>query len=281
MTTATDKPRIVQMDSDSYHADSSAWSRSMLMDFRERRSICYARHVLGTAPAEKPSKAMDVGDLAHAALLEPHRLDTDYVVYPKELLAKNGAVSTNAAKEFRDSHNAAGHVVVKQEDFDVVAKMVQSVKSKFGHWLKEGGLVENAIYWTDEMSGIPCKIRPDFLVKTYVPVVLDIKSTGDVSPDQFRRRVESLGHWLQDAHYSAGVRELYGADPVFVFIVVESSWPYQCAAYELTRDDKRLSEEVRRELLTEIGCCYESGIWADEWEGIVNPLKLHPKTYER
>lgn len=263
-----------------YHADKTAWSKSMLWDFVCRRSKCYATHFLGLAPPETSKRCFDLGDLAHAAILEPHRLESDYIAYPASLLAKNGAVSTNAAKEFRDSHEAAGRVVMKQEDFDIVAKMVESVRAKLGQWLKAPAKIEHAIYWTDGNSGLRCRCRPDFLVES-VPIILDVKTTDDVTPAIFKRRVETLGYWLQDVHYSAGIGALLAVEPMFLFVVVESEWPHQCAAFELSQSDKFAGREYHTKLLDDVAECMETGDWSDSWEEQIIPLYLNDWTFKR
>lgn len=275
MSIITDTKYCREMDADSYHQDKTAWSKSMLMDFRERRSTCYARHILGTAPPEKTTRVMDLGDLAHAALLEPHRLATDYVAVPDELLATNGAMSTKDAKAFKATNEALGITVLKSNDFDAVTEMVKSVQAKLGPWLTAPAKIEHAIYWTDESTGIRCKCRPDFLVvNDKACVVLDVKTTSDVSPGEFQRRVESMAYWLQDAHYSAGVRAVFGKEPLFLFLAVETTWPFACAVYEISQMDREDAFEAHRQLLIDVGACQESGIWEDEWATKVTTLTL-------
>lgn len=263
------------MNASEYHQDKSAWSKSMLMDFRERRSTCYARHILGTAPPDKATRQMDLGDLAHAALLEPHRLKTDYVAIPKDLLASNGALSTKAAKDFKASNEAQGITVLKADEFSAVEQMVKSVRAKIGRWLDVPAKIEHALYWEDDLTGIRCKCRPDFLVvKPTSCVVLDVKTTADASPFEFQKRVEQHGYWLQDAHYSAGVKAVFGRDPLFLFVVVETVWPFQCAVYELSTPDKANARDVRTQLLIDVGACQESGDWDDDWANQITTLNL-------
>lgn len=280
MNSVVQGPSCKPMPAEEYHADKSAWSKGMLLDFRKRRSLCYRRHVLCDAPEKPPSREMDLGELAHAALLEPHRLTREYIAYPQGILASNGAVSTKAAKEFRDAHRAAGHVVLKAEDFDAVAEMVESVQTSIGKWLTSSAMVEHALYWQDEATGLSCKCRPDLLVVTSKhAVILDVKTTGDVNPHEFQRRMESMGYWLQDAHYSAGVRALCHKEPLFLFVVVENAWPFQCAVYELSKHDKAKSYDCHRETLTAVAGCLRSGDWSDSWQGVVNIVNLREWVY--
>jgi hypothetical protein len=268
------------MPADEYHADKSAWSRTMIADFRKRRSVCYARHILGTAPEDRSNHKIDLGDLAHVALLEPHRLETDYVCYPPEILAKNGAVSTNEAKAFRAKHEATGKTVMKIDDFLVVAAMIKSVKAKCGELITPDARIEHAIYWQDE-SGLMCRCRPDVLVvRPDFALAIDIKSTADVTPEEFKRRIEGNGYLLQDSHYSEGIRRTFKVEPRFLFAAVETEWPHACAIYEIRQDDRATGWATRRETMRQIATCVETGDWSDSWEQTVNIVSLSKRALE-
>lgn len=272
---------IGPMPAEEYHADHSAVSKSMLWKFRRRVSAYHREFVLGEKPPFAATRAMNLGDLTHAALLEPYRLATDYVAYPDHVLGTNGAASTKAAKEFRDEHESAGRVVLKAEDFAAASAMVESVRTAIGPWLDVPAKIEHALYWVDSASGVRCKCRPDWLVLNEgAAFVLDVKTTTDVSPDEFRRKVETFGYWLQDAHYSAGVRALTGIDPTFLFVVVETEWPWQCAVYRIDDNARAKGEIVYRDLLAQLAERHRDGNWKDEWEGVVNSLDLRPWAYE-
>lgn len=273
-------PICKPMPAEVYHADKTAWSKGMLMDFRSRRSVCRDRHILRTAPEKQSTRSMDIGDVAHVALLEPHKLSTHYVTIPQEILASNGAISTKEAKAFKAEHEAAGRVVLKTSEYAIIQAMVKNVQSKLGKWLTAPAKVEHSLYWTDETTELRCKCRPDFLVvNNNACVILDIKTTADVSPGEFSRRCESMGYWLQDAHYSAGVRSVFKIDPLFLFVAVETEWPYQCAVYELSPSDKSEAHEARNKLLCDVATCYETGNWEDEWTQQVTTLNLRKYIY--
>lgn len=269
------------MPAEQYHSDKSAWSKGMLMDFRERRSVCHARHILGTAPEVKSSRSMDIGDVAHVALLQPEKLATHYVTFPSEILAKNGAVSTTEAKAFKAEHESQGKIVLKESEFAIVEAMVTAITtSKVGKWFEASAKIEHALYWTDEVTELRCKCRPDFLVVNQnVAVVLDIKTTGDASPLEFQKRVESMCYWLQDSHYSSGVQSVFDVSPRFLFVAVESEWPHACAVYELSESDKRIANDTRAQTLIDVATCFETNDWRDEWTQDITTLNLRKYVY--
>lgn len=268
---------IFPMEAEAYHADKSAWSNSMLKDFRRRKSACYERHILGTAPEFETTPAMRLGTATHAALLEPDRMDDLFAIYPDSILSSNGAASTKEAKAFRAVQEQFGRLVMKASEMDSVRAMVASVSAKIGQWLTHDAKIEHAIYWTDEETGVRCKCRPDFLcVKPGFALTLDLKTTSDCSPDEFRRKVETMSYWLQDAHYSAGIKAATGADPMFLFVAVENEWPFDCAAYQIRESDRVAASMVRRETLMQIGQAQKSGNWQDAWLTEVTQLTLKP-----
>lgn len=266
---------IFPMEAEAYHADKSAWSNSMLKDFRRRRSACYERHILGTAPEFETTAAMRLGTATHAALLEPERIDDLFAIYPDSLLSSNGAASTKEAKAFREVQEQFGRLVMKASEMDSVRAMVSSVRAKIGQWLTHDAKIEHAIYWTDEETGVRCKCRPDFLcMKPGFALTLDLKTTADVSPSEFQRKIENMGYWLQDAHYSAGTKAATGIDPMFLFVAVETDWPYSCAAYRIRDTDRSRARVERMHALHQISVCQKSGNWEDSWLSEVNEVSL-------
>lgn len=259
------------MPADEYHADKSAISASGLKAFRKsRREFSLGIH-------KEPTEAMNTGTLAHAALLEPEKLETLFPIYPADLLASNGAISTKAAKEWRAEQEAAGRIPVKQDQFDRAAEMVKSIKATLAPWLIHEAICEHSIYWVDEETGLLCKCRPDFLVRgPRFILVMDLKTTDDPTPSSFAKRVGQIGHWLQPPHYIAGVQATFGDAPDFIFAAQESDYPFRCVTHELSPRDLLAAKEARRKHLNNLAECKRTGNFSDAWEGKVNELELKP-----
>lgn len=277
---ATPRTGIFPLEADLYHADKSAVSKSMLSAFRYSRRLYFHQHVACDAPPEKSSRKMDLGTLAHIALLEPERMDDAYAIFPRDVLAKNGADSTNASDAFRKEHEAAGRVVVKAEQFETVQRMTESVRAKIGHWLRIEKRIEHAVYWTDPHTEMLCRCRPDWLVlKGDTAFCLDFKTTDTIV--QFSRAAESCDYWLQDAHYSEGLRIALQCDVEFYFVVVQTAFPWSCALFELTPNDKHMGHTRRLIDLSELAECHGTGDWRDSWDrDEVVPLSLRPFVYQ-
>lgn len=274
---------IFPMPAADYHADKAAVSKSMLSDFRDSHREYFHKHVALDMPSSKSSKRMDIGTLAHVALLEPDRLDQSYAIFPNSVLGKDGRESTNAAADFRDEHEADGRVVLKAHEFEVVKAMRDSVLLKVGHWLRVDRRIEHAVYWTDPATGLKCRCRPDWLIEGGdTAFIFDFKTTDDARPQAFRKVAENFDYGLQHAHYSDGVHAALGRriDTEFYFVVVQTCFPWTCVIYELSSRSAIDAEHLRIKLLTELAACQRHNDWSDPWEHDIRPLDLRPFAFE-
>lgn len=253
----------------------AAVSQSMLKVFMDRRRLYEAYFVTREAEQPEPTDPMRKGTACHTAILEPDRFESLVIEYPRELLAKNGAVSTSDAKAFRDEHQAAGRVVLKEAEAAQVRAMAKSVRRVCGKWLALPGQKEQCIYWQDEITGLQCKARLDWLIpKGDRNFIFDLKTTVDASPAAFRKRVEDGRYFLQPDHYCAGVESVTGQRTAFIFVAVENEFPYACALYELDADAIASSIAARRKALDTLAACLESQDFSEPWERRVNSLNV-------
>jgi exodeoxyribonuclease VIII len=267
-------PAISAMPAADYFADLSAWSQSMLKTFLERRRLAQAYYVLQTEPEPPDTDPMRKGTATHTALLEPDRFADLVLTFPRSLLARNGAVSTDAAKAFREEHEAAGRVVLKADQFAAVKAMAESVRRVCGKWLELPGRKEQALYWTDGPTELPLKARLDWIIGRRPPIIFDLKTTTDASPVKFRKRIEDGRYWLQVAQYTAAVESMTGEQPEFYFIAVESTFPFACAIHTLDRASLVAAQLARRRVLNDLAGCLASGDFAEPWERDVSCLAL-------
>lgn len=264
-----------------YFTDYSAISASMMKVFLHRRRLYDAYFVKRTESPPAATAAMEIGTLVHAAVLEPDALASRYAVYPESLLAKNGAASTNAAREFREQNEAAGRVVMKAADLVVIEAIAESVTRVCGDWLKLPCRRETVIRWPHEGTALPCKARIDWLIETPVETfVIDLKTTSDASPRGFLKSVENYSYWLPSAHYTEAGGVATGKPTSFYFVAVESEYPYTCAIHTLDADSARRAAEGRVRLMEQLAECLRTGEWAEPWESQVSRLTLRPWAIE-
>lgn len=281
MTTATEHTAISTTEpAEAYHRRQEI-SKGMLADFRERRRLFEGRYLTRDIPPKRPTKQMEIGTLVHAAILEPHRIGELYAQIPDDVLASNGAASTKAAKEFIAAAQAKGQCPVKADDWVMVKAMSDSVRATCDKFLRIPGKIEQTITWTHPLTGLQCRCRPDWLLETSETVFcVDVKTTADASPDQFKRRIEDFSYWLQDAHYSEGAELLTRKPAMFLFVAVECEPPYGCFVYKLTARSRQRARDSRERLMVNLRECLDAGNFADPFEGEINEVEVFDRVFE-
>jgi hypothetical protein len=279
MVTATVEQRatIITEPAEQYHARSEI-SRGMLADFHQRRRVYEGRYVTGKIPPKEPTKAMKIGTLVHAAILEPEKIGEMYVIIPDNLLSgENRAISKTEAKDFVKAVKAAGKNAVKAEELAMICAMAESVRSTIGPWLGKSAVTEKTLIWQHPATGILCRCKPDWYrpTKNGTAIGFDVKTTADISEHGFRNSMESFLYWMQDAHYCEGIEAVTGK-PVeqFIFAAVESEEPYQTRTFQLEDEARVAGVEAREQSMLELAECMKSGNYAEAWEGTVTKVSI-------
>lgn len=204
----------------------------------------------------KETSAMRFGSLFHGLVLEPEK--QNFVVGPD--VNKN----TNEWKAFKAGAEASGQTILDKDELADLNGMVASVKAHpaASALLFDGdGINEASAYWYDKKSGLLCRCRPDRFRRD-LNLIVDLKTTGDASPEAFAKSIADFRYHVQAPFYSDGVTTATGQEVRgFVFVVIEKTPPYAVAVYQL--DDQALEEGhiiYHRDLmrLSEAKC---SGIW--------------------
>lgn len=258
-----------------YHGDYSHVSQSMLKVFADRRMTYYKTFVTREIPPQEASRKMDLGTMAHAALLEPHNVDRLLIEIPDDLLSgANKAVQSNDAKRFVVDARTAGLIPLKAKEIEVVRRIAKAIEeSELGEWFGLPSKREHTIRWRDQESGIACRMKGDIIIEQpKFAIGIDLKTTEDASPSGFARVANSCGYDIQDAHYRAGITAETGKPCEFYFIVAEVSEPFSVAVHRI--EDPAQSDERRRQLLLDLAACHESGHWKEPWEKKINSIKI-------
>lgn len=279
ITTPNQHARIVTESNEQYHAN-PAIGRSMLWDYRNRKSMFRKKYIDKSIPKKEPSKEMRLGSVVHALLLEPHTFDIHFVRVPEEYVTESGSLSTGKkAKEWAAIQQQLGKVPYTGEEYEKAEIMVASLTEHVSQWLKFSRENERSIYWTDDVSGLECKCRPDWLMLAKdVAIVPDIKTTQSIDPHSFRSSVEDYGYHLQESHYSAGIKAAYGVEDVtFMFAVVESNEPFEACIHRIDPERAQRANEQRMRLLCELRESLDKDLWRHDWQVGVNMIT--PRDY--
>jgi exodeoxyribonuclease VIII len=195
---------------------------------------------------EHPSEttpAMRMGTLVHTAILEPHMMAEEWIVVPEDApnrpstrqrFAKKPSPETVAACAWWDDFDqrTLGKEIVTEEELeklDAIRKAVWAhpAAGKALGMLRE---VEASIFWTDPVTGVECRCRPDGILSN--GLIVDVKTTKDARPDEFVKSVANYRYHVQAAYYSDGYKAVIGDAPKgFAFIAVETEPPHLVAVY--------------------------------------------------
>ncbi|EGE09634.1 PD-(D/E)XK nuclease-like domain-containing protein [Moraxella catarrhalis] len=183
--------------------------------------------------SKEPSDAMKLGSLVHTLLLEPHLVDYEYTVMPKfDRRTKQGKADYEAWLE-RNAHKS----IITADQMDTATAMTDSLKqSSVAKLLKVNRtLIEASIFYTDQDTGIDCRVRPDFLITPCDSfpngLIVDLKTTDNASPSAFKRTITNFGYHLSAAMYLDGYEAHFGTCPAYIWLVAERDAPYAVASY--------------------------------------------------
>ena len=143
------------------------------------------------ASPHEETDAMRLGTAVHCAILEPERIDTEYVVAPE-----GSDRRTKTGKAQWAELEATGKTILSREEARIVQGISESVrKHPTASRLFTGGLVEQSCYWdqtvyyADTSAEVLCKCRPDYIKDISGGyVVVDLKTTLDAREKAFQRR---------------------------------------------------------------------------------------------
>jgi hypothetical protein len=254
------KPGIYNNISNEDYHRKIGLSKSGLVNFAKSPEY-YQWRLMNPTPS---TPAMKLGTHAHTRILEPTRHREIYISAPEGL--KKTARKKWA--EFEKDH--PGKNVVTFEELEMVNAMAESVaKSETASTLLSGGKAESSVFWNDHHGNL-CKCRPDYLNPKY-EVIVDLKTTNDVSPEAFSKSVANFKYHFQAVHYLAGCNAVmpdqYGA---FIFVCVENKPPHPVAIYVLDQEALNLAEVEMEPLLSSYAQCMES----DTWEGLPDEVEV-------
>lgn len=241
------------ISNDIYHA-LPIISHSGLTYFK--RSPAHYQQYLRTPSKSTPAK--ELGTAIHRAILEPH-LFKDFVLTPKvDKRTKEGKIKWI---EFLGTLKPE-QTPLDQEKFVIIEGILESLyKHPVASALLKGGKREQTFIWKCPVTDVLTKCRPDLITDSNI--LVDVKSTQDASPKEFRRSIFKYNYLTQTAHYLNGVGYTFSKVlSEFVHLVVETEAPFGVALYTL--DDASIAsgaDEVMR-LLEIYSQCKKTDQWA-------------------
>lgn len=236
--------------------------------------------------------AFSVGECAHTMILEPELLQKTISVIPNRLLSSNGAISTKAAKAFRDDQIAAGRTVVTEEQWGAVCAMADSVLQNelLTRALSDGKPEVSLIHKNDE-TGVFVKSRPDFMPNKSGRFIVDVKTTALKSIEAWEKSaMADLRYDMQAAVMLWAAREVAGIEAVGVMYAVICKEPPYRSAVRIIRPETEtgisllsngwLDVEKALRIFSE---CYETGVWPSPWDAAtdIEPPEWHMRAVNK
>ena len=160
----------------------------------------------------------NLGTALHCAILEPDVFESTYAFY-------NGDRRGKAFTAFEEEN--PGKAILSKKEWDSVIGMRNAVMvyQDFPLWQAlQSSKREMSVFWTDEETGVQCRVRFDSLLAPFS--IFDLKTTTDARPECFIKQAVRLDYDLQAAMYTEAARRFTGELLPFNFIGLETEAPH-------------------------------------------------------
>jgi len=245
-----------ELSNSAYHADRNYLSSSGVKLLLKSPSHFFSRYIAPPGNEPEPTDALIMGSAVHTAILEPDLLTLDYVRAPD--VDKRTKEGKAAWAEFEKE--SKGKQVLTAAQWNTVLAMRDSVYANpLARKVLEQATPELSFFARSEDLGT--KARTDALKNM---VMVDVKTTDDISPYSFSKSVAEYGYHIQEAHYRDVFQQVTGeALGGFVFLVIEKRWPHPCAIYELDEQALQVGRHEQQNGLDIYKRCRDENSWLD------------------
>ena len=263
-----------------YHA-SPEWCHSKLKYLPGNPEMFWAKFIADPKPkwAQRPqvwSRNVQLGSLFHGMLLEG--LEPDVV--PSEILASNGAMTTNAAKAFAKDHPNW----IKQDEYEDLCYAIDRCRmdDEIAAYLETKGEAELSLFWDDEQSGLQCRGRLDRLCEFSDGLhILDVKFSGGCDERWVSKQLLAMNYYRQAAFYMTGVEKCIAKPKAFTFLFVRSVAPFDAALWQMNENDLDMGARHNRVAMDDL----VDRITRNHWHGPnfnqINQIALPNWAYEQ
>lgn len=268
------KSGIVIETNAEYHGYREAISKSRLANM----SVCPAYFKWCEDNPQDPSEDMVLGSAFHKIVLEPETFDKEFMIMPHfDRRTKEGRLGY---ENLMNKVQGECITLITKEQYDTICGMRDSIMSNPYARKLINGNVEQSMYFTDDLTKVECKCRPDVWRKVADRVVItDLKSAKSVMPNEFMRDCVKYHYDLQTAMYRDGASKVLGVpkDNIdFVFIAVEKKPPYLLNIMQADTYVIQKGEADFREYIGTYAECKADGVFygLNGKNGIINTLSL-------
>lgn len=259
-------PGVYDLDIDLYHgveiAPGPSISGSGLISISDLMGGCPARFwwdsTMNPKREDVDTEALHIGRAVHTLTLEGR----DEFNLRFGVLDEGMDLRTNAGKARKAEIEDRGQTMIRWNDFLKINAMADEVqKHPRAKMVFQDGAPEKTLVWQDEITGVWCRARPDWLPndRAFIP---DLKSTADAAKAAFERSVWAYGYHMKIAHICEGIRVLGLGDPQGAYFVAqEKAAPYLVAVYVLNREALEWGAAQNRVAIETFARCQERDHW--------------------
>lgn len=243
---------ISDLSNDEYHDDRLFKSSTVLKTALNDPYKYYKVYVKGEESPKFTQDALNFGNYVHTAVLEPHLLDDEYVVYPSRRQGDQWKLFEHQNKD---------KVIITQNQFlkaqDLIDSFLQTQfededgHKMFGDAIFKGGTAEESLF--TELEGLPIKVRFDYRKppENGKGIIMDIKTTSSYanSPRDAKEICENFGYFLSSALYVDAVEKETGVPHDFYLVFMSKSDlkanMYRVSNKSLARGREQYKEAIR------------------------------------
>lgn len=215
----------------------------------------------------KPSPAMELGRLLHSRIEHGDAYFKQHITLPKGM--------RKGSKAFKELEGHGNCTFVKSADAEIIEQMYSSIlKNDGAKKLLSSGFNEES--FVGDIDGIDVKGRFDFR-NPELRVIVDFKTSLTGSPYDYRgfsKVVKDSKYAWQAAFYLDAIQRLTQQEYVFVFMVIEKSYPFACSLHTLSEDDLRIAHEEVFSCLNELNDRKKNNDWGDGYGSTIHTLNM-------
>ena len=257
---------VINMPHDVYHTLKSYISASRLKHMKET-PYHYFQYGKDPKQAEKDqAPGLVFGSAAHDYFENPESfLDKHITIDLSKRPMPDNNMNKGENKQWRNDilANAAaeGKRVVTADDYEKIKRFMESIKSyEESKYLLEEGWAEVAFFWVDEETGLPCKIKVDWLSSDIVPI--DYKTMDKVGEWDVKRQIRNMSYDVGVGQYCEGLSVYLGEDvDRYMFLCLAKQWPNCAAMYALPPDYIEAQRDQWRMLMGKVRRCMDRNEW--------------------
>lgn len=219
---------------------------------------------------KKETPALWFGKIAHLAMLETEEFNLRFV-----LEAKFAGTGSRKAYADWEASLPTGTIILSDSEYETLRWMSINLKNEKQYpdvvqFMKKPGVREHSFYFTDPVTGLQCKFRPDFLTED--GWIMDLKTTTCSRTQDFERNLRTYGYHVSAAFYCYGFEQVFGYKPRgYVFVPIEKTAPYIPAVLTASEATVITAGEIDfRKGLNLIKECTEKNYWPGYQRGVEN-----------